>query len=282
VGYRTATPPERSPEEEELKRLAEEGRRVQSGQAAEARKAAMALQVRQRANMVAQDKARLRKLARREKPARAPLIIGSSILTISGLGGYLFSQSGLHPAVWINLMIWVVVLPSFVPGFFLERRLALLAGMIYEQEENAWASSHDFAIHGLPWDQYDHGSEVKMEVRFRANKPEPTLLADALRGVNSDVLVEIVSLIGRYSSDEDDEVEEAIEEEIFEEELESLEGMEAQRVLSAPGGGIVLRIAHRHRHYGQHWIKTWMHESIDSAFQTIHKAYEIESLRVRD
>lgn len=280
MGYRTA--PEPSPEEVELKKLADKGRTVRSGQAAEARSAAMALALRQKEALAEEDKTRLRALGRKRDPGRAPLLIAISVLGITALGGYLLSQTGLHAAVWINLAFWTVLLPSFLPGFFLERRLALRAGALYEAEETHWVNTQNFEIVGMPWDQHQWETKIKVEVHFQGNRPDGELLANALRAVSADVLVEIVPV--QSSVGELLEVFEAQSPET----LESLNEASARAILSKHTEGLskarpelIVQVQHRRdHHYAKEWFEDWIHQAIDTAFQTIHKAHKIHSLVV--
>jgi hypothetical protein len=116
MGYRIADPPARSAEEEELIKLAAAGRQVQHEQAADVRSAALARQVEEKKWALSQDKSRLRALGRRNHPERGFIVVATTVVAITGLGGYLLSQSGLFIAIWVNLLVWLVCLPSFGPS----------------------------------------------------------------------------------------------------------------------------------------------------------------------
>jgi hypothetical protein len=255
---------------------------VQKERAAQARSAALARQVDEQKWLVSEDKSRLRTLGRRSQPSRAALVVTTVVCVITGLGGYLFSQSSLHLAVWVNLLVWVVCLPSFAPAIFLERALALRAGIKVDALQKAWSGAQPFAIEGLPWDQHDSASIIRIEVHFAAGKPEPQLLADALSAVSSDVLVNVVAILGNEPElDDEDSMALSVARSVFDE-AESLTDMRAQAMLSASGGGFVIAVRQRNDQYAEHWLDGWITEAVESTFHTIHRAYPIELLKVSD
>ncbi len=293
MAYRNADPPKTTAEEEELNKLAAQGRRVKEGQAKAARNAARALEVSSKANELVQEKGRLRSLGRRGRPASAAIIISIVITLATILGGYLLYNSSLHVAIWVHILIWGVSLPSAIPAVFLERRLALHRGRHYEAQEQEWIDSQSFPILGLPFARLDRSGRVRCALNFKNRKPEPQLVADALRAVSADVLVEVVGLLGEEAPNDMDDLlgasrglpppppslAAALG---ASDEPESLSDLRAQKMLSAAGGGFKLVVRHRKSHYAEHWLEDWTKEAMASAFDTIHRAFPIESIEFDD
>ncbi len=278
MAYRKADRPALSAEEEELQKLAQAGRRVLRGQAEEDREAELALQIAERASLASQDLNRLRGLGRRARPAQAALVIGTTVCAFSGLGGYLFYQSSLPVALWVNLLFWIVIVPSVLPAIFLERWMALHVGRTFDGKQAAWIAAQDFKIVASPWDMYDSESKLRLVVHFEDKKPEAEMLANALRAVSTDVLVEVLALLGEEPEPDESDSPRSLDALLGT--PESLSDMRAQAILSASGGGFVVAITHRQNRYAEKWLEGWMKEAMGAAFRTIHRAYPIETLKL--
>jgi len=255
----------KSEREQQLAALTKRGADVLQRQHDEQRRAELEAKHAQQRHELSQEAGRNRQIGRLNRPWLGTAVVTGVVVPITAAAIYGFLNSGLFIAVWIQLLIWIVILPAVALGVVAERILAARLGVADRQATRAWAESLPFLLSGYEPDFRRSDSSFVLRFRFESDTPQAEQLVQVLAGVDDRVVVTLAEYPGAPESESDELISIAA--------IGRYDGPEPSE-----DGSFALNISHRNRHYCRTWLPGWADSAVSEALQPLHKLYALTSV----